>query len=209
MNKASVVTNAEQEALSYMRIESEKAGCDLKDEALRRWVRLHWRDYLRARWLEHLRGTRFWIELDRGDFGLLQQLFLDHSLLVDRVLDRFEAGKENLDIVQWAIEWNIPIAPLLEILEALDLNGRRLAHRWDRLTLPQVTICSDFLAWQGGTIPRIARCIAEENVYGDLPVLGDALEEAGCADSIFLDHCRSGGPHAGWCWLVDLILEQC
>ncbi len=208
MNKVSVYANLEHEALSYMVIESEKAGCNLKDEALRQWVRLHWRDYLRTRLVEHLRGRRFWIELDRGDFGLLQQRFLDHSLLVDRVLDRLQAGQENLDIVRWAIEWGIPTTPLVEILEALDLNSPRLAPPLDRLTLPRVRIDADWLAWQGGTIPRIARCIAEEDAYGDLPVLGDALQEAGCADSVLLDHCRSGGRHTGWCWLVDLILEQ-
>jgi hypothetical protein len=97
-------------------------------------VQAHWSGYLRARWLEHLQGKRFWVELDRGDFGLLQREFHANALLLDRILDRLKAGQENLNIIVWAQDWGLPIHPVLQILEALDINSRRLAHRFD----PQV-----------------------------------------------------------------------
>jgi len=131
MEKSSVYIDGEQEALRYKWIESEKAGHDLGESAIRRWVQNHWWGYLRARWLEHLQGKRFWVELDRGDFGLLQRKFHDNTLLLDRILDRLKAGQENLDIICWAHTWGIPMEPVLEILEALDINSRRLAHRFD------------------------------------------------------------------------------
>ena len=131
MEKSSVYVESEQEALRYKWIESEKAGRDLGEAALRRWVREHWWGYLRARWIEHLEGKRFWVELDRGDFGLLQKRFQEYALLLDRILDRLKAGQENLDIICWAHKWGIPIDPVLQILEALDINSRRLAHRFD------------------------------------------------------------------------------
>ena len=131
MDKLSVYVDGEQEAMRYKWIESEKAGCDLGEAAIRRWVQCHWWGYLRARWLEHLQGKRFWVELDRGDFGLLQRRFQDNTLLLDRILDRLKAGQENLDIICWAHCWNIPVEPVLQILEALDINSRRLAHRFD------------------------------------------------------------------------------
>lgn len=131
MEKCSVYQESEQEALRFKWIESEKAGRDLGDLAIRRWVQQHWWGYLRARWLEHLQGMRFWVELDRGDFGLLKEHFQDNALLLDRILDRIKAGQENLDIICWAHDWNIPITPVLQILEALDINSRRLAHRFD------------------------------------------------------------------------------
>jgi hypothetical protein len=134
MERSSVYVDGEQEALKYKWIESEKAGCDLGEVAIRRWVQYHWRGYLRARWLEHLQGKRFWIELDRGDFGLLQRHFHDDSLLVDRILDRIKAGQENLDIICWAQNWGIAVEPVLQILEALDMNSRRLTHRFDSLS---------------------------------------------------------------------------
>ena len=127
----SVYDEGEQEALRYKWIESEKAGRDLGETAIRRWVQQHWWGYLRERWLEHLHGRRFWVELDRGDFGLLQKKFHDESLLLDRILDRLKTGQENLDIIRWALDWGIPIPAVIQILEALDINSRRLAHRFD------------------------------------------------------------------------------
>ena len=128
---SSVYAESEKEAQQYKWIESEKAGCDLGEAAIRRWVQNHWWGYLRARWLEHLHGKCFWVELDRGDFGLLQRRFNDNSLLLDRILDRLKTGQENLDVILWALDWSIPMGPVLEILEALDINSRRLAHRFD------------------------------------------------------------------------------
>ncbi len=131
MDQASVYVESEREALQYKWIESEKAGRDLGDGAIRHWVQQHWWGYLRARWLEHLQGKKFWVELDRGDFGLLQRQFHDNTLLLDRILDRLKAGQENLDILLWAQDWNIPKDPVLQILEALDINSRRLACKFD------------------------------------------------------------------------------
>src|SRR5215210_9466414 len=118
MEKCSVYLEGEQEALRFKWIESEKAGCDLGEAAIRRWVQCHWRGYLRARWLEHLQGKRYWIELDRGDFGLLKRAFLGERELLDEILVRLKAGLENLHVVCWAKENQIPCEPVLRILEA-------------------------------------------------------------------------------------------
>jgi hypothetical protein len=132
VEKASVFADCEQEAQRFKWIESERAGRDLGEPAIRRWVQQHWWGYLRARWLEHLEGKRFWVELDRGDFGLLQRRFHENEALLDRILDRLKAGQENLDILVWAIDWGIASEPVLQILETLDVNSRRLAHRVDK-----------------------------------------------------------------------------
>jgi hypothetical protein len=131
MDKCSVYAESEKEAQRFKWIESEKAGRDLGEAAIRRWVKDHWWGYLRARWLEHLQGKRFWVELDRGDFGLLQREFHEQTLLLDRILDRLKSGQENLDIIVWAQTWGIQVKAVLTILEALDINSRRLAHRFD------------------------------------------------------------------------------
>jgi len=41
-----------------------------------------------------------------------------------------------------------------------------------------------------------------------LPVLADALEEAGCTDQTILDHLRGPGPHGRGCWVIDLLLGK-
>jgi hypothetical protein len=132
MEKCSVYADCQQEALRYKWIESERAGCDQGQDALRRWFQQHWNGYLRARWLEHIQGKRFWVELDRGDFGILQHRFHeDKALLLDRILDRLKVGQENLNVINWAIEWSIPMQEVLEILQVLDINSRRLSYRFD------------------------------------------------------------------------------
>jgi hypothetical protein len=62
-----------------------------------------------------------------------------------------------------------------------------------------------WMEWQGGTIVRIARAIYSERRFGDLPILADALEDAGCTDADFLSHCRSRTPHCRGCWVVDSL----
>ena len=129
----SVYAECQKEIELFKWCESEKAGDDMGEVAVRKWVKQHWWGYLRARWLEHLQGKKFWVELDRGDFGLLQRRFQDQSLLLDRILDRLKSGQENLDIILWALNWGIKFEPVCEILEALDINSRRLAHQFETI----------------------------------------------------------------------------
>jgi hypothetical protein len=41
-----------------------------------------------------------------------------------------------------------------------------------------------------------------------LPILADALEEAGCTDDDILGHLRGPGSHVRGCWALDLILGK-
>jgi hypothetical protein len=55
---------------------------------------------------------------------------------------------------------------------------------------------------------KLARAIDEERAWERLPILADALEDAGCTSVAILAHCRGPGPHARGCWVVDLILAR-
>lgn len=129
--RMSVYDRGVLEAQRHKWIESEKAGKDLGEWAIRCWVREHWNGFLRERWLEHLQGRTFWIELDHDDFGLLQRAFKD-SLLIDEILERLKAGEENLDVLNWAIDNDLEMGEVLEILETLDINSRRIEFHLDR-----------------------------------------------------------------------------
>jgi len=128
--RLSVRDRGSEEARRYKWIESEKAGRDLGDSAIRRWVHEHWNGFLRARWLEHLQGRTFWIELDHNDFGLLEREFQD-SRLIEEILSLLKAGKENLNVLTWAIDNRLPMDEVLVILEALDINSRRIEFLLD------------------------------------------------------------------------------
>jgi hypothetical protein len=61
--------------------------------------------------------------------------------------------------------------------------------------------------WQEGTVVRLAQAIYHERAWDRLPILGDALEEAGAASQEVLAHCRLGGIHVRGCWLLDWVLN--
>ncbi len=123
--RMSVHDRGAAEAQRHKWIESEKAGRDLGEWAIRCWVRQHWNGFLREKWLEHLEGRTFWIELDHDDFGLLQRSFQD-SDLIGEILWRLKTGQENLDILNWAIDEQLEMSEVLDILETLDINSRRI-----------------------------------------------------------------------------------
>jgi hypothetical protein len=66
-----------------------------------------------------------------------------------------------------------------------------------------------WLAWEGGTAARLAAAAYEGRSFDQLPILGDALEEAGCADAEVLAHCRQQpAAHVRGCWVLDLLLGK-
>lgn len=63
-------------------------------------------------------------------------------------------------------------------------------------------------AWRTATVNQLAEGIYEEKAFDRMPILGDALEEAGCSNADILNHCRQPGEHAKGCWVVDLLLGK-
>lgn len=87
---------------------------------------------------------------------------------------------------------------------------------------PLPTVDKAWLEWNDDTVIKLSRTIREDKRYDLMPILADALEEAGCADAAILEHCRQprihrndrcyhGGPYeygcwANSCWVVRLLL---
>jgi hypothetical protein len=53
-----------------------------------------------------------------------------------------------------------------------------------------------------------AQPIYAERAFDRLPILTDALEDAGCTWADILDHCRQPGEPGRGCWMVDLLLVK-
>jgi hypothetical protein len=66
----------------------------------------------------------------------------------------------------------------------------------------------EWLTWEGGIVMGLAQAIDEERAWDRMPILADALEDAGCAESALLDHLRQGETHARGCWALDLLLGR-
>jgi hypothetical protein len=65
-----------------------------------------------------------------------------------------------------------------------------------------------WLSWNDGTVDQIARGVYDDRAFDRLPVLADALEEAGCRDPAILGHCRRPGAHVRGCRVLDLLLGK-
>ncbi|MDY3554487.1 hypothetical protein R5W24_003611 [Gemmata sp. JC717] len=63
-------------------------------------------------------------------------------------------------------------------------------------------------AWQSETVLALARGIYADRAFDRLPILADALQDAGCADADALAHCRGPEPHVRGCWVVDMVLGK-
>jgi hypothetical protein len=76
------------------------------------------------------------------------------------------------------------------------------------LPFHRVSLDPAWLTWNDGTVVKMAQVVYEERAFDRLPVLADALEEAGCTSRDILDHLRGPGPHVRGCWAVDLLLGK-
>jgi hypothetical protein len=65
-----------------------------------------------------------------------------------------------------------------------------------------------WFTWNGGTVRRLAEDIYADRAFDRLPLLADALEDAGCTDANLLGHLRGPGSHVRGCWAVDLIMGK-
>ncbi len=71
-----------------------------------------------------------------------------------------------------------------------------------------VSADSSWITWNNSTVPKLAQVIYDDRAFDQLPILADALQDAGCHSEDILNHCRSEGPHVRGCWVLDLLLGK-
>jgi hypothetical protein len=62
--------------------------------------------------------------------------------------------------------------------------------------------------WRTDTVLALARQMYQSRDFGAMPILADALQDAGCDNEDVLTHCREPGEHVRGCWVLDLVLEK-
>ena len=104
---------------------------------------------------------------------------------------------------------------IIEVFEIVKFLPRRFNHpalpNWPIIhsaEMPNGTRFPDpvWLAWERGIVQTLARTVMEDRDFDLMPVLGDALEDAGCTRSEVLEHCRDPGPHVLDCWVIRMLL---
>ena len=63
-------------------------------------------------------------------------------------------------------------------------------------------------SWRTSTAVALAAQMYESRDFSAMPILADALQDAGCDSADVLEHCRGPGPHVRGCWVVDLVLDK-
>ena len=97
------------------------------------------------------------------------------------------------------------------------ITGKPAAKVAERAT--QAEVCRDIFgnpfrpvtlnpAWRTSNVTALAQAIYDERAFDRLPILADALEDAGCDNGDILNHCRQPGEHVRGCWVVDMILGK-
>jgi hypothetical protein len=66
----------------------------------------------------------------------------------------------------------------------------------------------EWLLWNHGAVRQIGEQIASTGNFADMPILADALEDAGCTDEYLLRHCREERTHVPGCWALDAVLGR-
>jgi hypothetical protein len=106
------------------------------------------------------------------------------------------------------------LASLVAIQAAASQGDERATHAawlhdlFGPLPFRSISLVADWLVWHDGLLVSMARQMYDRRDFSDMPVLADALEEAGCQDQDILGHCRSRGEHVRGCWVVDLCLGK-
>jgi hypothetical protein len=62
--------------------------------------------------------------------------------------------------------------------------------------------------WRTSDVVGLARAIYDDRAFERMPILADALMDAGCEHEEIIGNCRGDGPHVRGCWVVDLILDK-
>lgn len=61
--------------------------------------------------------------------------------------------------------------------------------------------------WRTDTAVLLARQMYATRDFSAMPVLADALQDAGCNNDDILNHCRKQTEHVRGCWVLDLLLQ--
>jgi hypothetical protein len=101
--------------------------------------------------------------------------------------------------------WGEPITDELHALDVSESEAQAALLR--DLFKPHRRIALD-PRWLTPEVVGLAQAIYDERAFERLPLLAEALANAGCTNADVLGHCRRGGVHVKGCCPLDLLLGK-
>jgi hypothetical protein len=152
-----------------------------------------------------------------GDDPFVAHAFGLEAVAAVAMMPAVEAARATLRAAMTSVRQNISYAdiPGFDAHQAETEAVR--GELWDQCELLRHIIGNPFrpvaidpawLRWNDGTVVKMAQAIYDENRFADLPVLADALQDAGCDNEEILIHCRTPMEHPRGCWVVDALLRK-
>jgi hypothetical protein len=140
-----------------------------------------------------------------------------HSFDYAHLLQRYTRAQLAAMAVSWLASRNAEASALSHGNAALALAGENIRDEAARqCELLRDIFSNPFLKppkfdkkWRTGTAIALARQMYESREFGAMPILADALQDAGCDNDAILSHCRDADqPHVRGCWVIDLVLGK-
>jgi hypothetical protein len=100
------------------------------------------------------------------------------------------------------------VAPVEPIRRLASLDAVELVREVFGNPFRPVVLDPSWLSWKANVVLKMAKVIYRKRCFRNVPILADALEEAGCRDADILTHCRAPVEHVRGCWVVDALLKK-
>lgn len=139
-----------------------------------------------------------------GGFGGIRHVVLERDTLTVQY-----NSKHNFLVVGTGMCRSIQISYALNEDQFLDLRDvLKLIMRGyeSQLELHKRTTIDP--RWLTSTVIDLARSIYDGRAFDKMPILADALMDAGCNNQEIIEHCRGESEHVRGCWIVDLLLGR-
>src|SRR5262249_47479988 len=115
---------------------------------------------------------------------------------------------DNVRCAAWLTIQFVDVGVPRPLINATRRLTRRHECQWLRDMFCPFRLCAPGPASLTPAVTGLAEAIYRQRDFTGLPILADALEDAGCADSALLSHLRSPVPHVRGCWALDLVLGK-
>jgi hypothetical protein len=124
--KQSIIPGAVDRAHKHKWYESEKANHDVGHNAIIQWRDAFWLKYVKGCFYEHLAGEYLYEEFNEKSYNILQVFTFRTPSLRSRIQAQLRDGRENLEIINWAMDNGYDMEEVIGFMERADVNFCRL-----------------------------------------------------------------------------------